>query len=82
MAANKPADTGHSASQWTSTALSGWCSMDLHGWADAERRIEHGYCRLNSTKCGCCCHRGERVSRRQAWSPAQDIIDPDEKDQP
>lgn len=67
---------------WTSTANSGWCSMGLHGWEDSLQRIEHGYCRLGSTQCGCPCHRGERVSRRRAWTPAQDITDPDDEQDP
>lgn len=52
---------------WTATVLSGWCAMDLHGTEDGT--IVHGYCRLGSEQCGCGCHRGEEVRRKQAWTP-------------
>lgn len=52
---------------WTATVLSGWCAMDLHGTGDGT--IVHGYCRLGSEQCGCGCHRGEKVRRKQAWTP-------------
>lgn len=65
---------------WTSTARSGWCLGGLHGWPDEDNRIEQGYCRLDSRKCGCGCHIGADVVRRTTWVPPSPIEDDDEPD--
>lgn len=65
--------------EWTATSPSGWCMMNLHGWEDGT--IVDGHCRLGPTQCGCGCHRGEEVYRKQAWtSPTGDELDAFDED--